>query len=312
MSYPLEDILNILVDNIKKYSSPFRVDHKKVSRWAYDAGLRHGGETILYTGLLYQLVPYIKASSKYLERAGGGLGKIARLASRIIDLSKIMRVDDNDVEITNSILRRITYFIERSGIDIGYLYEDEPYSGVLLYDLGMIDVFKRHAEKVYNVFKMYGVRRIITVDPHTTYVMSRVYPEYIDGFDIDVINYLDLIDIGKLDAKEIGMGYVIHDPCIYARLLDIVDRPREILKGIGIEYIDISMSKKATYCCGGPIESIFPTLSSEISRERLTQLIKASKNIITLCPICLVNLMKVRDEDSLHDINIVDFSQAIG
>jgi len=307
MSYPVEDILSILVNNVKKHGAPFKINHKDLNKWAYEQNIPRVGETVLYTGLLYQLLPYIRASSKHLRGMGKKIGTIARLTSKVIDLSKLIRVDKKDITLINKILGNIASVLRRLNIEFGYLYEEEPYSGVLLYDLGIISAFREHSRKVLGVFKKYGVKKIITIDPHTTNVMKNVYPSIMDEFDIEVVNYLEIIAnswIGNVTNDE--REYVIHDPCIYARSLSIIDEPRVLLKRMGYRFRDISLSKKATYCCGGPLESVYPRLSSELAKKRLGQLVSSSKNIITLCPICYLNLTEAQEEEKLKDVSIFD------
>ncbi len=309
----MEDILSILVSNVKKHGAPFKINHKDLNKWAFERNIPRGGETILYTGLLYQLIPYIKASSKHLRSIGRRMGTLARITSKVIDLSKLIRVDKKDIAVINQILGNIVTVLMRLDIKFGYLYEEEPYSGVLLYDLGLIDAFKEHSEKVLGVFKKHGIKKIITIDPHTTHVMKNVYPMIMDEFNMEVVNYLELIAnswIGNVASDE--KEYVIHDPCIYARSVGIIDEPRILLKRMGYRFRDISLSKKATYCCGGPLESVYPKLSTELAKKRLGQLIASSKDIITLCPICYLNLTEALNEEKVKDVRILDLPLLIG
>ena len=87
------------------------------------------------------------------------------------------------VEENNNRLRNIALLLESAGVKIGYLYEKELYAGALVHEQGMEDIFRAHAHTVYNRLKEYGIRRMITVDPHTTNVLRSVYPEIIEDFD---------------------------------------------------------------------------------------------------------------------------------
>ncbi len=311
MSYPLQEIISLLTNNIRKYGSPFKIDHSKLSRWAYELKIKKGGDTILYTGLLYQLIPYIKATSTWLNRIGRGVGGVLRITSRLLDPSKLIRVNRADIDNVNRMLKNIASSILKTGLEFGYLYEDEMYSGVLLYDIGMDELFRRHAEKVYEKLMEYGVKNIITIDPHTTYIMAEVYPQFIDGYNIEVINYLSIISEHKQgNEQKTNEEIVIHDPCLYARGLNIIEEPRLILGDLGYIVLEPRESREATYCCGGPIESIYPKLSHEIAKRRISQLKKYSYKILTLCPICYINLLGASEED--RELSILDISQLIG
>jgi Fe-S oxidoreductase len=95
-----------------------------------------------------------------------------------------------------------------------------------------------------------------------------------------------------------------HDPCYYARFLDIYDQPREIIDALGVQCVDVRNSKKLTCCCGGPIESIAPGLSREVAMDRIQELQKTGCRIVAMCPICILNMRRVGAE-------VEDFSTVV-
>lgn len=304
MPLPIRDILNILLTNFRRTGLPIPVDRDELAKWCSGLEIPRRRATILYTGLLYQMAPYIVATVealKDMEEGRGMLIRIARRVGRIVDVSRfIPKPDKALIDRFNGPLYRVAKLLEGSGIDFGYLYGDEPYSGVLLYDLGLEDAFREHAVKVHKLFRDNGVERIITVDPHSTYVFRDIYPKYVDGFSIDVVNYLELITV----KEDSGDGdIVIHDPCYYARYCNIIDEPRRLLIDAGYNVLEPGRSRRLTFCCGGPIESISPKLSGRIAENRLGELESYSKRIVTMCPICLANLSRIsRGEVELRDI----------
>ena len=206
----------------------------------------------------------------------------------------------------NKIIRGIALLLRYAGIEYGYLYDNEMYSGVLLYDLGLDDLFKKHVSKVYDIFTKYGVKEVITIDPHTTYILRRIYPEYLDNFNINVVNYLELLDKSNISVRnKLNVEVTIHDPCYYARYENIIEEPRRLLGRGGINIIEADRNKLLTYCCGGPIEAISPKLSSKVAEVRFEELSSKSRNIVVLCPICYSNLSRVAS----GDVNILDISE---
>ena len=256
------------------------------------------------------MAPYINSLVKYLSRFEEGgkiLLKLGKLVNKVFDISKIVaRVSKDDVDRVSRIIRGIALLLRHTGIEYGYLYNDEMYSGVLLYDLGLDDLFKEHASKVYNIFMKYGVKEVITIDPHTTYILRRIYPEYLNNFNINVVNYLELLDKSSIPVRnKLDIEVTIHDPCYYARYESIVEEPRRLLVKEGISVIEADRNKLLTYCCGGPIEAISPKLSSKIAEVRLEKLSNKSRNIVVLCPICYSNLSRVAS----GDLNVLDISE---
>ena len=261
-------------------------------------------------------MPYINSLVKQLEQlekkpVGGVVLRVAKVVAKVVDLSKLaVKPDPREVEHVNRILESIANLLQRAGVDYAYLYEDDMYSGVILYDMGLEDAFQKHAEKVYRRLRGRGAEKVVTVDPHTTHVLRDVYPRYIDGFSLEVVNYLELLDKSaaedKLVAKtKLGEKMVIHDPCLYARSLDIIEQPRRLLRLAGIELEEPRRSRKLTYCCGGPVEALSPRLAERIATTRLRELGEKSSSIITLCPICYANLSRVAEKETIEDISLV-------
>ena len=70
MPLPTGDVIGILTDNLRKRGSVLPISRKSVVRWAQGLGLRPGGDTVLYTGMMYQLIPYIEGLVKAEKRLG--------------------------------------------------------------------------------------------------------------------------------------------------------------------------------------------------------------------------------------------------
>lgn len=299
----VREILRLMAENVSRTGFPIPVPREAVYSWAEPLKLPRGRPTALYTGALYQLIPYINSLVRALERlekssAGGLALRLARSVGRIVDLSKLAaRPDRREVEWAEGVLRSIARLLSSAGVDYGYVYERDIYSGVLLYDMGLDDVFAEHAARVYRELKAEGVERVITIDPHTNNVLREAYPKYVDGFDLEVVNYLEL-----LAEKGVGFSggeageWVIHDPCFYARYAGIIEQPRKLLRTAGYKVLEPKRSGRMTYCCGGPLESVSPGLARRIAETRMKELTSKSRNIVTLCPICYANLGRVKPE----------------
>jgi Fe-S oxidoreductase len=85
----------------------------------------------------------------------------------------------------------------------------------------------------------------------------------------------------------------MHDSCVYARYEGVVEQPRLLLARGGVDVVEPELSGRMTFCCGGPLETLFPGRSSEIARQRVAQLSALSPKLVTACPLCLANLERV-------------------
>ena len=299
MSIPIAPILGIFADNVRKRGSVLPLSKRTATGWARGLNLPRGGETVLYTGHMYQMVPAIDAlagqlalfENSFLTRFFG----IGRLVNKFVSLSFFMGLTASPKKqrLSNQVLRDIVELLRGAGIEFGYLYEDEFYAGALLYDNGQDEAFGEHARRVTAHLKKLGIRRLITVDPHTTKMLRQAYPHFVKGFDIEVLNYLEVLAQTHPRAEEPPKGEVVlHDSCVYARYEDIYGQPRELLRAAGVSVREPAQSGKSVHCCGGPIESLFPSEAHRISGNRVDQLEAVGKNVVTMCPFCWVNLSK--------------------
>lgn len=308
MPLPIADVLEILSDNLEKRKGALPLSRRRSVSWSRGLGLPFGGERVLYTGQMYQLMPAIKVlSNRMAEMENSALSRffgLGRNINKVVNISAVLGwLDAGEQTTYDDILRNIVRLLRNSGIEFGCLYEKDLYSGALLYDEGAGEVFARHAGRVYRIFREAGVKRVITVDPHTTNMLRTVYPRVVPGWDLGVQSYLEVLSEsgGHLDGR-LDLDLAIHDSCIYARSENVMDQPRKLLAEAGVRLHEPELSGRTTHCCGGPLESLFPARAHQIAANRIAQLAACGNRVATMCPICLVNLkraappeMEIRD-----------------
>lgn len=299
MPLPTKDILGILADNLNQRKSVLPISTAAATRWAKGLNLPKGGKTVLYTGHMYQLIPIIDAMAGQMARFENssftkyfGLG---RNVNKFVNMTAFMGMmaSKDEQKDYDHMLRNIALLLKKSGTEFGYLYGEELYSGALVYDEGIDGAFAKHARRVCDMFKKNGVSTIITVDPHTTHTLRTVMPEFVDDFDFEVKSYLEVLaESGMQPDAQISDELSLHDSCVYARHENIVEQPRKLLAKTGAKISEPRLCGKNTHCCGGPLESLFPSESHRIADTRAEQLKESGGQIATMCPICLVSLRK--------------------
>jgi len=287
------DIIEILAANVKQTKSPFGIPKSMVNTWFKDANLPEKGEYLLFTGLMYQFTPFIEKSTQYLEKYEGtkmaGVLKYARyIPAYLSGIGLAMMTSRKEKKKAGQTLKNIAFLLQKSNVDFAYRPDLDNYSGILLYDMGDQKGFVAHAKKVARKLKNAGIKKIITIDPHTAYALKELFPKY-TGINFDVKPYFELLN---LEPKDCGLQVTLHDPCFFGRYLEVSDIPRKTLSNMGITVTKIRNQGEFTSCCGGPAESISPSLSNEIMEKRVKELEEAGKPIIAYCPICLGNLKK--------------------
>ena len=315
MPLPTGDVIGILTDNLRKRGSVLPISRKNVVRWAKGLGLRRGGDTVLYTGMMYQLIPYIEGLVKVEKQLGDSpLAKftgLGRRMNRMVNVSAFMARPSAELRTAyDQVPIDVARLLQTAGVDFGYLYEDDLYTGALAHDLGSDEAVAEHAKRVHEVFKKHGVKTVITIDPHTTNMLRSVYPKLLPGYDVEVKTYLEVLaekllgDEGMPVTNALQGEIAIHDPCVFARYEGIIDEPRQLLAAAGLTVKEPEKSGRMTWCCGGPVESLYPEKAHANAVKRAEQLRETAPEVVTMCPMCLINLGGAAGPDmTINDIS---------
>ena len=301
--------LSTLKGNIERTGDPLGFRHTYWTDWANGLGLPNGGKTVLLTARMYQMLPYVIQTTDMVASvkpllAIKGLGSVLSMGNRLAGetVIRLKAIGAKEIKARGTrVLKGIVAALNKIGAHPSYLYEDEPYSGVLLYDLGLEDGIAPHIGMVYELLRGQGVKEVITVDPHTTFMMKEIYPKYIENYDLRVTHYLEILSegtkaFGNAGHKDLPKEFVMHDSCVMTRDLGIVEQTRKVASKLGMHILEPENTKLDTACCGGPVEYAFADLSKKISGIRIQELASVCKNILVMCPICLINLSKYEQE----------------
>lgn len=273
------------------------------TRWSEGLSLPKGGSTILYTGQMYQLMSRTAPMNSFLTRRGETSRSI--LTSALFRMPSLMSfgvlLNDRKLGLEmDGYLRNIALLLRKAGVEFGYLGRAEPYPGTLLFDLGFSWSMRQYAEMVADRFRREGVRRIITVDPHTHDLLSNTYPSLLSDFDIEVVHYSELL--GELEFEAGGEHVTFHEPCHLSRRFENLSSPADLLRKASRVTLPDNHGKR-THCCGGPDELLFPSISEGVAGSREKQLENAgSGRTATACPVCLMRLRQVKGITDISQI----------
>jgi Fe-S oxidoreductase len=129
---------------------------------------------------------------------------------------------------------------------------------------------------------------------------------------------------GKIPLKDekIPERVTYHDPCNIARSGKIVEQPREILRAICEDFVDMAPKGTENYCCGGgggtvSIDEVRAFRTSDLGKRKVDQLrATGAKLVVAPCANCKKQLLElIQDNDldmevtGLHDLllRVIDF-----
>ena len=157
-------------------------------------------------------------------------------------------------------------------------------------------LYQMQALQNIEILGMYEIKKIITICPHCYNIFKNEYPDL--GGNYEVISYVELldnmikagrlkIDISKFDDVRI----TFHDPCYFGRANNIYEEPREILKSITSNMIEMERNRSFALCCGAGGAQMFKEAEEgdkEVFIERTEEALNTDAGIIaTSCPFCM-------------------------
>lgn len=299
------EIVKFAADNTTQLGDVLGLGVEWRIRWA--EGLLPRGPvegTVFYAGEMYPVMGYAEGAFRALRRLEGlmnvnSLAKVGPIMRKLgiytTGARTLWRGLNGKYE---KALRDAVYVLKQLGVKVGYLFEEEPPSGVALHTYGLLREFKEHASWVHRRLKELGVRKVITLDPIVATAFRLYYPEFVEGWDIEALHFVEVVarEMAEKGVKlKLGrkLRVTYHDPCYLARTLGVVDEVRFILRRIeGVEYVEPIRHGVNTGCSGdGGLELTQPPLARKVSYERVNELRgTGAERVFTSCPACIMML----------------------
>lgn len=209
------------------------------------------------------------------------------------------------------VARAFTKLLTHLGTSYAVLGKEETCTGDPARRAGNEMLFQMQALQNIEIFKMYEIRKVITICPHCYNIFKNEYPDL--GADFEVINYTDFInrniDNGsiKIDKSVFeGVSITYHDPCYLGRANNIYDEPRSVLKSLTPSVKEMKRNRSFALCCGAGGGQMFKEAEKgdkEVFIERTEDALETGASVIaTACPFCMTMMTdgikyKNREED---------------
>ena len=199
--------------------------------------------------------------------------------------------DDRAKKITRAFVK----ILNKADVNFGVLGSEESCTGDPAKRAGNEFLFQMQAMTNIEVLNMYEVKKIVTACPHCFNTIKNEYPKL--GGNYEVIHHTellqDLINQGKLTlegGEYKGKRITFHDPCYLGRANGIYEAPRNLLKQMETELVEMNSCKSDAMCCGAGGAQMFKEAEKgekEVFEARTEQAVEVKPDIIaTGCPFC--------------------------
>ena len=195
-----------------------------------------------------------------------------------------------------SITKAFVQILNKLGINYSILGSDEMCTGDPARRAGNEFMFQMMAYQNIQLLNQYEVKKIVTACPHCFNTLKNEYPEL--GGNYEVIHHAtliqDLINEGKIVIKEggsfKGKKITYHDSCYLGRSNNIYEAPRNVIKALDAELVEMKKCKANGLCCGAGGAQMFKEEekgNTRINWERTNQAVETKASIIAAaCPFC--------------------------
>ena len=320
--------LTYIANNIISKNNILGAPKSEKAKWAKDVRFSDSKETIFFAGCGYQyssalesMMSLIRKTDKSFIGSDFAMGVASTFQKKLgIDVGELYRkVSAKESETEAQPLKDAVKVIQSMGINLGYLGEEEPCCGGLLFYTGLREDFTKNAQDTYQKLKSFGVKRIISMVPSCTYTLKTLIPRFFPGFDIEVKHFAQVV-AENIQSRPLrfprDVKVTYHDPCQLGRYLGVIEEPRKILKSIkGIELVEPDWTKgEWATCCGGGggFEVVFPEISEMLAISRIEELTKTGAQIIvTACPGCVMQLKDGLKALKKDNVEVLDLAEVI-
>lgn len=157
--------------------------------------------------------------------------------------------DPRNQKVTKSFAK----LMHHAGINFGLLFEAELNSGNDLRRVGEEGLYELLATSNIGTLQACDFKSIVTTDPHSFNTIRNEYPDFGGKFEINHYTTLvkQLIENGQIKLKKkLDYRVTFHDPCHLGRYNKGFDAPRDVIKLLGCELVEMARNRDNSFCCG--------------------------------------------------------------
>lgn len=224
--------------------------------------------------------------------------------------------DDRAKKITKAFVK----ILNQAKVDFAVLGTEESSTGDAAKRVGNEFLFQMQAITNIEILNAYEIKTIVTCDPHSYNTLKNEYPGL--GGKFKVYHHTQfikkLIDDGRLsiEASMSGKRITFHDPCYLGRGNGVYESPRDLIKRLGVNLVEMKRNKNKALCCGAGGAQMFKEPEKgnmDINILRTKDALETKPNIIaTGCPYCNTMMTDgIKFHEKEEQVQVKDIAELI-
>ncbi len=186
------------------------------------------------------------------------------------------------------------------GLGIDYIeIEEMNCCGSPVLNAGYKQDFDNLLKKNLKILHEYGVGKVLFNCPSCLSMFHSHYP----GFELEHLVITITKGFDKLGVSPLSGRVTYHDPCHLGRYMGVYDEPRQLLRKLGLNVVEMPRSREYSLCCGGGggLRTNFTEVSKEIAGIRISEALALNVDyLVTTCPMCYLQLKEAGEEQGLE------------
>lgn len=225
--------------------------------------------------------------------------------------------DDRAKKITKAFVK----ILNNANVEFAVLGAEESCTGDPAKRSGNEFLFQMQAVTNIEVMNAYEIKKVVTACPHCFNTIKNEYPSL--GGNYDVVHHTQflksLLDDGRLKIEGgsfKGKKITFHDPCYLGRANDVYEAPRELIRKLDVELVEMKNCRKKGLCCGAGGAQMFKDAepgNKEVNIERTEQALEINPDIIaTGCPFCNTMMTDgIKNKEKEDSVVVQDIAELI-
>lgn len=225
--------------------------------------------------------------------------------------------DDRAKRVTKAFVK----LLHKSKVDFAVLGTEESCTGDPAKRAGNEFLFQMQAVTNIETLNAYEIKKIVTACPHCFNTIKNEYPEL--GGNYQVLHHTQflkaLLDEGRLTIEGgqfKGKRITFHDPCYLGRGNNVYEAPRDLIRKLDAELVEMKSCKSRGLCCGAGGAQMFKESepgNKEINVKRTEEAIDVKPEIIAAgCPFCNTMMTDgVKATNKEAEIAVMDIAELI-
>ncbi len=225
--------------------------------------------------------------------------------------------DDRAKKITKAFAK----ILNKANVKFAVLGAEESCTGDSAKRAGNEFLYQMQAFTNIQMLNAYEVKRIVTTCAHCFNILKNEYPDL--GGNYEVLHHSqflqNLLTDGRLTIEGgsfKGKKITFHDPCYLGRANGVYEAPRDLIRKLDAELVEMKRCKSQGLCCGAGGAQMFKEAEKgdkEVNIERTEDALEVKPDIIAAgCPFCNTMMTDgVKHFNKEEEIEVKDLAELI-